>query len=95
MVATTEPHAGQSAAAVQAEVEAWIDENWDPALTVREWWSRLAGAGLSYSMLAPPYGRGYNREQNAAVFVGAGASRPAGFVDWRELLRSTADVRIT
>lgn len=31
-------------------------------------------------------------EQNAAVFVGAGASRPAGFVDWRELLRSTADV---
>jgi len=60
---------GQSAQAVQAEVEAWIDEQWDPELTVRQWWGRLADAGLSYSQLDPPFGRGYDREQQAAVFA--------------------------
>lgn len=30
-------------------------------------------------------------EGNAAVFVGAGLSRPAGFVDWRMLLKSMAE----
>jgi NAD-dependent SIR2 family protein deacetylase len=29
-------------------------------------------------------------ERNAVLFVGAGLSRPAGFVDWRELLREIA-----
>lgn len=29
-------------------------------------------------------------ERNAVLFVGAGISRPAGFVDWRELLREIA-----
>ena len=31
------------------------------------------------------------REDNAAVFVGAGFSAPAGFVNWRDLLRPIAD----
>lgn len=31
------------------------------------------------------------REDNAAVFAGAGLSAPAGFVDWLELLRPLAD----
>ncbi len=53
---------------IQREVEAWLDENWDDRLTVRVWWSILARAGLSFPMLAPPYGRGYTRAQaNAAV----------------------------
>ena len=26
---------------VRAEVEAWLDENWDEGLTVGEWWDRL------------------------------------------------------
>lgn len=30
-------------------------------------------------------------EGNAALFVGAGLSRPAGYVDWKELLREIAD----
>lgn len=30
-------------------------------------------------------------EGNAAIFVGAGLSRPAGFVDWRMLLKSVAE----
>jgi alkylation response protein AidB-like acyl-CoA dehydrogenase len=52
---------------VQREVEAWLDENWDDRLTVRVWWSTLARAGLSFPMLAPPYGRGYTRAQANAV----------------------------
>ena len=31
------------------------------------------------------------REDNAAVFAGAGFSAPAGFVNWRNLLRPVAD----
>ena len=31
------------------------------------------------------------RDQNAAIFAGAGLSIPAGIVDWRELLRSIAE----
>lgn len=30
-------------------------------------------------------------DSNAAIFAGAGLSRPAGFVDWKELLREIAD----
>jgi hypothetical protein len=30
-------------------------------------------------------------EENAAIFAGAGLSRPAGFVDWRMLLKSIAE----
>ena len=30
------------------------------------------------------------REKNAAVFIGAGFSKAAGFVDWKELMRDTA-----
>ena len=38
-------------------VDAWLDANWDPQLTVRDWWARLSGAGLANSMLAAPHGR--------------------------------------
>lgn len=31
------------------------------------------------------------KDGNAAVFAGAGLSRPSGFVDWKELLRPLAD----
>jgi ethanolamine ammonia-lyase small subunit len=31
------------------------------------------------------------REDNAAIFAGAGLSAAAGFVNWRELLRPIAD----
>jgi alkylation response protein AidB-like acyl-CoA dehydrogenase len=57
----------QSAASVQAEVEAWVDEHWDPDLTVGDWWRVLAGAGLSQPQLPRPWGRGYSREQASAV----------------------------
>ena len=63
---------------VQAEVEAWLDENWDPALSVRDWWRRLAGAGLSYPMMDAPFGRSYNRDQTAAVFAALRAKGAMG-----------------
>jgi alkylation response protein AidB-like acyl-CoA dehydrogenase len=28
-----------------AEFDAWLDHNWDPGLTVREWWERLGTSG--------------------------------------------------
>jgi alkylation response protein AidB-like acyl-CoA dehydrogenase len=30
------------------EVQAWVDANWDQALTVREWWRRLFTAGYAF-----------------------------------------------
>ncbi len=54
---------------VRTEVEAWLDANWDPELSVRDWWGRLADAGLTYSNLPAPFGRSYDRDQVAAVFA--------------------------
>ena len=63
-MASGEPHAP---APVRAEVDEWLDEHWSPERTVRDWWAQLAGAGLAYPQLDPPYGRGYSREQAAEV----------------------------
>jgi alkylation response protein AidB-like acyl-CoA dehydrogenase len=30
------------------EVQAWVEENWDERMTVREWWRRLADTGYAY-----------------------------------------------
>ena len=68
----------QSPEAVQSEVEAWLDEHWDPDLTVGQWWSRLAEAGYSYPMLDAPYGRGYTREQTNGLFAALRAKGAMG-----------------
>jgi alkylation response protein AidB-like acyl-CoA dehydrogenase len=67
-----------STESTQAEVEAWIEQNWDPELTVGRWWARMADAGLTYSQLDPPYGRGYSREQQGAVFAALRAKGAMG-----------------
>jgi alkylation response protein AidB-like acyl-CoA dehydrogenase len=47
---------------VRAEVRAWLDESWDPDLTVAAWWDRLARSGYCYPSLSEDsYGRGYSR----------------------------------
>ena len=44
------------------ELQAWLEENWDPDLTVGEWWKRLGMAGWAAPMLpADSYGRGLSR----------------------------------
>jgi alkylation response protein AidB-like acyl-CoA dehydrogenase len=50
------------------ELGAWLDDNWDPELTVGEWWERLGLAGWSAPALPTnAYGRGLSR--NDAVRV--------------------------
>ncbi len=45
------------------DVEAWLDENWDPEVTVAEWWRTLADARLTDPMLPEPWGRGWPRDR--------------------------------
>ncbi|MFN0091998.1 MAG: acyl-CoA dehydrogenase family protein [Acidimicrobiales bacterium] len=52
---------------VRAAFEAWLDEAWDPALTVRDWWRRLAEARYAMPDLPEPWGRGYDRDCTRAV----------------------------
>jgi alkylation response protein AidB-like acyl-CoA dehydrogenase len=59
------------------EVRAWLEENWDPDLTVAQWWERLGLAGWSAPTLPTnAYGRGLSRGdavlvQNAIAEFGA------------------------
>ena len=51
------------------EVNAWLQENWDPELTVAEWWERLGTSGwASPAWPKDAYGRGLSRSD--AVRVG-------------------------
>ena len=66
--ASAPPAADADSATVRAEVEAFCDENWDPDLTVGQWWRLLAGAGYSHPMLpAAAGGLGYGQDQAALV----------------------------
>jgi alkylation response protein AidB-like acyl-CoA dehydrogenase len=65
------------------ELTAWLESNWDPDLTVAEWWERLGLAGWSAPSLPEnAYGRGLSRndavqvQQRIAEFGALGA--PAG-----------------
>jgi alkylation response protein AidB-like acyl-CoA dehydrogenase len=50
------------------EVKAFLEENWDPDMTVREWWERLGMAGWSApSWPEDAYGRGISNADNARV----------------------------
>jgi alkylation response protein AidB-like acyl-CoA dehydrogenase len=51
-----------------AEVRAWLEENWDPDLTVAEWWERLGLSGWAAPGLpVNAYGKGLNRNDSVAV----------------------------
>lgn len=43
---------------IRNEVREWVAANWALDITVREWWGRLAAAGLSQPQWPAPYGRG-------------------------------------
>ena len=49
------------------DVDAWLDENWDPDITVGEWWARLADARLAHPMLPEPWGRDWSREETSEL----------------------------
>jgi alkylation response protein AidB-like acyl-CoA dehydrogenase len=66
-----------------SEVRSWLQQNWDPDLTVGEWWERLGLAGWSApSLPSNAYGKGIPRTDAVAVsneIAGFGAlGAPAG-----------------
>lgn len=57
-----------SAEQVRAEVTEWVNGAWDPSITVRDWWKRLAASGYASPMLPTSVGgKGYPR--HLAVLV--------------------------
>jgi len=72
----------QAGADLAREVLAWLEEHWDPALSVEEWWRLVGRAGWT----APHFsleegGRGLPRSadrQVRALFASHGALRPPG-----------------
>jgi alkylation response protein AidB-like acyl-CoA dehydrogenase len=54
--------------AVRNEARAWFEANWDPDLTLDEWWTRLGLSGWAYpSWPARGFGKGFDKEQTAVV----------------------------
>src|SRR3954469_15449388 len=64
------------------ELGRWLESNWDPDLTVGEWWDRLGNAGWSApSWPTEWYGRGLSREdavRTGRVLADHGALGPPG-----------------
>ncbi len=51
-----------------AEVNAWLEASWDPAITVKQWWERLGVSGWSAPGLPVECGgRGLSREDSVRV----------------------------
>ncbi len=62
------PTAAPSADEVRAELEAWLDANWDPTLTVEDWWALLAPTGYAHPTLpVDAGGMGWGRDLAAVV----------------------------
>ncbi len=46
----------------EASIASWLHENWRPDITLREWWARLARAGLGFPTWPENRGgRGWDR----------------------------------
>jgi alkylation response protein AidB-like acyl-CoA dehydrogenase len=80
--ATSGPGGSRPNAALWAEVWDWLTENWDPDLSVDEWWEVVAAAGWTAPHFAPDQGgRGLPRRVVRTVrsaFKSFGALRPPG-----------------
>jgi alkylation response protein AidB-like acyl-CoA dehydrogenase len=51
-----------TAESVREEVRSWLQDNWDPDITVGEWWARLTASGYAAPTFPEDaFGRGYNR----------------------------------
>jgi alkylation response protein AidB-like acyl-CoA dehydrogenase len=73
---------GAEAAGVRADVRAWLEQAWDPDLTVRAWWGRLGESGWGFPTWPRAwYGRGLASELARVVreeLRRAGALGPPG-----------------
>ncbi|MEZ5245204.1 MAG: acyl-CoA dehydrogenase family protein [Acidimicrobiales bacterium] len=67
---------------IRETVAQWARANWDPTMTVREWWQLLADERYSLpSLPEDAYGRGYSRQEENEVKLGlsdAGTLGPPG-----------------
>jgi alkylation response protein AidB-like acyl-CoA dehydrogenase len=55
---------------VLAELAVWLEANWDPELSLREWWRRLGESGWAQPHWPREwYGRGLSRAEGLAVSV--------------------------
>ena len=67
---------------LRSELDAWLADNWDPGISVREWWGRLAAARLSNPTLPEPFGRGWGRGETRmlveAIRAAGAIGSPAG-----------------
>lgn len=50
-MASTDTDIDPGTDAVERQVAAWVDDNWDPDLTLGEWWQRLADSGYAHPSL--------------------------------------------
>ncbi|HEX4903346.1 MAG TPA: acyl-CoA dehydrogenase family protein [Acidimicrobiales bacterium] len=68
MTDTAPRTADRTEAEIIAELDAWLNENWDPEITVEEWWNRLGLSGWGAPMWPEEwYGKGLNRAEAVAV----------------------------
>ena len=68
MTTTATAHDRAVTGDVATEVRAWIADNWDDQLTVREWWRRLAESGWGFPTWPVEwYGRGLDADSAATV----------------------------
>ena len=63
---------------LRSELDAWLADNWDPGISVREWWRRLTAARLSNPTLAEPFGRGWGRGETRVLVEAIRASGAIG-----------------
>ena len=53
---------------VLTDLKAWLDDNWDPDLTVAEWWERLGTSGWAApTWPVEAYGKGLTRAEGVQV----------------------------
>lgn len=64
----TEAPSTDAYAELRAELRAWLEQNWDPDLTVGEWWERLGLAGwVAPSWPSQWFGRDLSRDESNVV----------------------------
>ena len=67
-MAVTETTDTRTGSEILDELRAWLDENWDPDLTVAQWWEKLGTSGWAAPTLPKnAYGRELSRADAVAV----------------------------
>ncbi|MEY2397304.1 MAG: hypothetical protein QOJ00_478, partial [Actinomycetota bacterium] len=61
-MSTTHAEATRTGNELLDELRTWLEENWDPDLTVAQWWEKLGTSGWAAPTLPTnAYGKGVSR----------------------------------